>query len=704
MRPVLIRLTVVGMWTLSVVVPSVGARAAGTATLERGLMRAAHVERGPAIDGTLTSPVWQRCPPLVLGDCTSQKPGPLATTARVLFGPTRLYVAVVCAEPETAGLKQAVADRDGPVWQDDCVELFLTGDPRVGYFHFLVNPRGTFRDARFRPGQREDASWNSAAEVSASVVSNKEWIVTLSVPLKDLAAYVGERQTWLLNVNRTRPARGGLAGALWSWAVMDARDFHEVSDYGQIEGVRVVRRADGVTRVAEALPPPPRYETGTEVGGVTVYRHWDEMTIRDEGGGTLKGISLPIRNSTGLKVAFLARGTGGVTRVPLNLFDARSRDNTTSQAYRWVGPQRQPILYRCDRFVYNTGMTRRVGRAASYRSLTFHGNRTPGRTAVLELRAFTIYRGEDSAPPTAPGGLKADAGDAGVRLSWTSAADNVGVAQYVIARAPAGGAFVKVGEAHEPQFIDRPAAAGDYRYRVLAVDFQDNLGPWSAPVAVKVPRGFDRPPPADLEKDRAGYAAHVRAVHASGIGKVVKGRVLCFGDSLTGATMYRQTVEAALGRYAVEARGYSAQRTGFGRRKIDEDLRAVNPEFCLIMLGTNNSKSPRAIPGAMDDLLAIARRCEKRGTVPVIATIPPRGFTDPASKPEARFNEAIRALCRANRIPIAYAFESLQAGGDRRTLLSGDGVHFIFGGWDVTSRAWRDAVDQVTFVLLDRPD
>ncbi|MFW6164063.1 MAG: hypothetical protein ACODAJ_14950, partial [Planctomycetota bacterium] len=65
----------------------------GAEKAERGRMQAVIVEKGPPVDGTLQSALWEKCPPLPLGQCTSAKPGPLETTARVLFGPARLYVA-----------------------------------------------------------------------------------------------------------------------------------------------------------------------------------------------------------------------------------------------------------------------------------------------------------------------------------------------------------------------------------------------------------------------------------------------------------------------------------------------------------------------------------------------------------------------------------------------------------------------------------
>lgn len=675
----------------------------------RGAAQAVIVEKGPEIDGTLKSPLWQQCPPLDLGECTAEKPGPFKTTARLLFDPTHLYVAFECAESDTAGLKQDCTVRDGAVWEDDCVELFVTGDIREGYFHFAVNPAGALMDARTRGTNRDDAAWNSSAVAKASVEAGKGWTVTMSVPLKELGAYVGEGQTWVLNLNRTRPARGGQGIAEWSWAVMGSNDYHQVRDFGQVKGLKIVRRDDGVTREAAAPPAPPTYDRGEEAGGVTIHRKLDELTMRDTGEGTAHGMDFLIRNSDGLKVAFLARGTGGVTTAQFNMYDERSNDNTTSDAYRLVSDRWRPVLYRVDRFFYNDGMSRMVARNTVFRNLRFHGNKTPDKKGVLELRHFVLYRGEDAEPPTAPTGLaaKEEGKGFGVRLVWKPAADNVGVALYVVARAGGEGKFAKVGESCTPDYWDWTMPPGKYRYRVLAADFQGNLSAWSDAAAVELTKAPELSSLKPEEQDRMGYADRIRAIHAAGKGKVVAGRVLCFGDSLTGATNYRRYVESALGVYDVWARGYPAMRTDFGRKRIEQELAEVNPEFCLVLYGTNNSKAAKDIPPAMADLLAIAASCEKRGTVPVIGTIPPRGFNDPRSEPEARYNEALIKTCREAKIPVAYILEEFlefEKKGDRRTLLAGDGVHYIGGGWEATARAWAAAVAQVRFALLDRPE
>lgn len=648
----------------------------------RGEVAAVMVEQAPKIDGTLDDPLWQKCPPLVLGACGSDEPLEPATEARLLFGPTAVYVGVSCAEPDTAGLSAKVRDRDGEVWADDAVEIHISGDHRQGDHQFVVNPAGTLYDARDK-----DASWNSSARAVATVTAGKRWTATLAIPLAEVGAYVGENQPWVLNVARSRP-RGGT----WSWAVLGACDFHRRSDFGLVTGVSVPRRADGVTREAAPVPPPPRPKRGTPEGSVVVYERFGDVEVTAAQGH----FPVAVRDSGDLKIAFLATGRGGPGDAAVNFFDTLARDNTTSWAPRMLDRERPlPVVYRCDRFRYN-GSSQTVAAKTLYSGITFIG---PAQGA-LALRDFVVYRGDDGDPPPQPAGLKAAAGPEGATLSWDRVRDNTGIACYCIARSGADGAFAKVAEAAEPSFRDAAAGPGRWSYRVAAVDFHDNVGPWSDPVTVEVAAPAAVAVPGREVQDRERYAARVRGVHRAGRGKVVKGRVLCFGDSLTHATSYGRAVEGRLGRYEVVARGYPSQRTSFGREKIAEHLREFNPEYCLVLLGTNNGKGEADIAAAMDDLAAIVAACDAHGTVAGLATIPPRGFTDAESKPEAAYNRAVVALARERGIPVAYLFEEFLAARDRADVLCPDGVHFHRDGFDAAGRAWRKMHEQVAFAVL----
>lgn len=215
----------------------------------RGTLTAVILKKGPPIDGTLKSRLWKKCPQLLLGECQSEEIGELKTTARVLFDATHLYVAWECLEADTGSMKAEAADRDDDAWNDDSVELFITADPRVGSFHFAVNSKAVLQDWKMDPDGSADLSWDSSAVVNSSVETNKRWIVTMSVPLKEIGAYVGENQTWAMNLNRTKPL-GQEQGTESSWSSQGRSRYVVAEGWGKIVGVSIPRRADGVTREA----------------------------------------------------------------------------------------------------------------------------------------------------------------------------------------------------------------------------------------------------------------------------------------------------------------------------------------------------------------------------------------------------------------------------------------------------------------------
>ncbi len=689
----------------------------------RGSASAVNVERGPACDGNLEDPLWTKCPPWPLGDCTSESPHKYKTWTRILFDGTHVHVGLFCEEPDTEKLVMNVSERDGPVWNDDSVEVFLRPDPQERTHQFAVNPRGVLYDARNR-----DPAWNSSAGVRASIQNGRSWTATLKIPLKEIGAYAGEDQIWTLNVYRTRPARGDDPILQYSWSVMTEADYHADTEFGVVTGINVPRRADGVTRVRPTPAPKPFVpEPGREAGGVTVYSqfHYDgdpEGWTGDNGAAlrltadSIHGKALQvdcaaswaaarrpirIRGSRGLKIALLMKGRN-LEAAGINVQDIISRDNTTSCGYRYLQDDRwTPILYYLDRFRYNSRDSGYVSPQTAYSDLRFYGpfEAVEGRLFIID--DLTIYRGIDRDPPKKVDGLQATAASNGVRLSWNPAADNVGAQVYVVSRAPGEGPFEKIAESHRTSHLDDTCPPGRHRYRIFAIDFEENFGPWSDPVPVE-----SASPPRDHsltreEEDRLGFAEHVSEVHARGAGKVRRGHATLFGDSLTGATSYPQCAQAAFRNLTVNAFGFAAMRTSFGRNKVGEILERENPEFLFILYGTNNDKSEKNIPPAMEDLAAIVRAAEDRGTVAFLGTIPPRGWTA-ESAPEANFNRHIASLCRKLQIPAGYIFEDFQAAGDRRVHMGGDGVHWRGSGMAIAARAWGKALDQVRFALRNR--
>jgi len=677
------------------------------------------------VDGTLNDAVWAKCPAWPIGDCTSEKPLKYRTSARVLFDGANVYVAVVCDDPDTDKLVKNAPGRDQDVWQDDSVEVFVQADPEKPYHQFTINPDGVFADAR-----GDDSGWNSAATVKTSIRKDKAWIATIRIPMADLEAYVGPDQTWTMNINRSRPARGGDGLMEYAWSVMNSTAFRSPAEFGVVKGVTVPERKDGVTRKrAKPAPRPNVMLAGEMVGGVKIYykmsfddgdaRGWEatagaSVTLTDEGvhgkavrsdcSGKWSGMQLPVNvgGSRGLKIAGLITGKD-VPAASVNIHDKVAGDNTTPYGPRVMEDGKwTPFVYFLDRCRYNSRSQGFVGPNTAYSSVRFY---TPSKAVDgrwFALDNFVMYRGTDRVPPAAVAGLKAKAGRDGVRLAWLPAEDNVGAQVYVISRAGADGEFRKIAEAHATSYLDNTAGKGTFQYRVLAVDFEENIGPWSASLTVKakaqaVPRELTR-----YETDRLDFAAHVKEVHARGVGKVRKGHAALFGDSLTGATTYPHTVRAALRNCTVKALGVPSMRTDFGRKTAPAFVARENPEFMFILYGTNNRKSQDRIPAAMEDLAAIVKTCEENGTVAVLGTIPTRGWT-PESAPEANFNKHVVELCRKLDIPTGYIFERFQEKGheNRRSYMGHDGVHWKGAGMMLGAAAWAGALDQIRFALRD---
>jgi hypothetical protein len=102
----------------------------------------------------------------------------------------------------------------------------------------------------------------------------------------------------------------------------------------------------------------------------------------------------------------------------------------------------------------------------------------------------------------------------------------------------------------------------------------------------------------------------------------------------------------------------------------------------------------------MRNLGAVVDACVEFGTIPVLATIPPRGFDKRSQQGQERFNRALSALGRQKRVPVSYAFEEMMR-HDLKEILS-DGIHLQPGsGNEAAGRALRQTMDQVYFALRD---
>lgn len=158
----------------------------------------------PLVDGIISEEEWRDAVRVVgfvdLGQGTLQ---PRMATCWFGSDGQRIYAAAKSELPPVGSLEKNVRKRDGPVWEDDAIEIWLAPhrsktptDRR--YFQFVGNSINCFFDVAFDPNGAWDGDWqfkNSS--------SNGWWSSEASVSIESLGAAPEDlRQVWLVNVCR----------------------------------------------------------------------------------------------------------------------------------------------------------------------------------------------------------------------------------------------------------------------------------------------------------------------------------------------------------------------------------------------------------------------------------------------------------------------------------------------------------------------
>lgn len=130
------------------------------------------------------------------------------TQVKFRFDDSALYAGFIASEMEMKYLADKVKEHDGPVWNDDCVELFLFDPAKNTGWHFAVNPAGTHFDGLLRqrvPGDpyRTSGEWNGVWE-STVFRKTDRWEAVMKIPWKTLGYDSVPRK---LLVNAARNAR-----------------------------------------------------------------------------------------------------------------------------------------------------------------------------------------------------------------------------------------------------------------------------------------------------------------------------------------------------------------------------------------------------------------------------------------------------------------------------------------------------------------
>jgi hypothetical protein len=140
-----------------------------------------------------------------------------------------------------------IRDRDGRLWEEEVVELFVAagaGDPRH-YFEIEVNPLGACFDARVespagdRRGMIVDSSWDCVGlvtDVEIDAVAGR-WRTRLELPWRALADDGAAPRELRMNLFRIERPRDGESAefSAWSPTFVDPPDFHRPARFASVK-------------------------------------------------------------------------------------------------------------------------------------------------------------------------------------------------------------------------------------------------------------------------------------------------------------------------------------------------------------------------------------------------------------------------------------------------------------------------------------
>ncbi|MEE2658998.1 MAG: carbohydrate-binding family 9-like protein [Candidatus Latescibacterota bacterium] len=202
------------------------------------------------IDGRPDDAAWQAAEPITFifpwNDVTVEEPQ--STVARMLYDDNALYIVYECTDPY---LDSEVTEKDGPVYEEDAVEIFATPNPAdiTTYYGYEMNINGALLDyIAFKGGKHWTQSihfpWESeGVQIATSYDGtlndhsdvDKGWVLEIAIPFdnfRHLGVPMPPRtgDVWRLNLNRTK----GDLGQFSQWADTQAHQaaFHHSAYFG----------------------------------------------------------------------------------------------------------------------------------------------------------------------------------------------------------------------------------------------------------------------------------------------------------------------------------------------------------------------------------------------------------------------------------------------------------------------------------------
>jgi hypothetical protein len=199
------------------------------------------VEKTPAINGNLNDKCWENTPesgPFQIFKSTQKTS---TTKFKICRDSSWLYFGITCQNANMKDVELKNRDYNGPIHEDDSVEIFL--DPGTEgrlYYHFLLNFGNIRADRMLTVNKGQDLSWRIPWR-SAVQVDKNGWTAEIAVPLSIMINY-GDLADAKFNIcrNQVNPIYDTMGLKVYqkrewsSWSPVKNR-FHEPESFGQLK-------------------------------------------------------------------------------------------------------------------------------------------------------------------------------------------------------------------------------------------------------------------------------------------------------------------------------------------------------------------------------------------------------------------------------------------------------------------------------------
>ncbi|MFA6714886.1 MAG: carbohydrate-binding family 9-like protein [Victivallales bacterium] len=194
----------------------------------------------PTLDGRIKTDEWSKATEItsfhlfrseLAGAVSPRYP----TTARIGYDRDNLYIAVRCEKGSRRNLKALEHKRDGKIYHDDSVEIFLNTMPENNnYYQFAVNSLGTCYDGFSYGSSAKLSNWSSGRWQAAAYQGDDFWTVEIKIPF--CIFRFGRNPTLRFNITRNNyyPQES------ISWCpIKSTSDWHQPEQFGYLDGLEL---------------------------------------------------------------------------------------------------------------------------------------------------------------------------------------------------------------------------------------------------------------------------------------------------------------------------------------------------------------------------------------------------------------------------------------------------------------------------------